>query len=120
MTYETGKHISLLWTKISHPEVGLPFPTLWGCGEHQIGYLYLSGLSFSGILECSANLCFKTIVCFFLAALDLHCSSGFSLVVVSTGSSLAAVWGLLIVVASLLVEHRLSGMRASVVVTPRL
>ena len=40
---------------------------------------------------------------------------GFSLVAVSRGYSLVGVHGLLIVVASLVVEHRLQGTRASVV-----
>ena len=42
----------------------------------------------------------------FLAALGLHCCMSFSLVAVSRAYSLAAVQGLLIVVASL-VDHRL-------------
>ena len=43
----------------------------------------------------------------FLAVLDFCCGVGFFLVVVSRGYSLAAVSGLLIAAASLLVEHRL-------------
>ena len=39
--------------------------------------------------------------------LGLHCCSGFSLVAASGGYSLVAVCGLLIAVASLVVEHRL-------------
>ena len=42
----------------------------------------------------------------------------FSLVAASRGYSLAAVHGLLTAVASLAVEHRLQGVRASVVVAP--
>ena len=42
---------------------------------------------------------------------------GFSLVVVSGGSSAVAVLGLRITEASLVAEHGLSGMQASVVVT---
>ena len=40
--------------------------------------------------------------------LGLHCHVGFSIVVVSWGHSLAVVCGLLIAVASLVAEHRLS------------
>ena len=45
----------------------------------------------------------------FVAALGLHCYTGFSLAVVSRGYSLfiVAVHRLLIAVASLIVEHRL-------------
>ena len=53
----------------------------------------------------------------YLAMLSLHCCAGFSLVVTRRGHSLVLVRGLLIVVASLVVEHGLSGTRASVVVT---
>ena len=42
-----------------------------------------------------------------LAVLGLSCCVGFSLVVTSGGYSLVAVCGLLIAVASLVVEHRL-------------
>ena len=42
-----------------------------------------------------------------LAVLGLSCCVGFSLVVASGGYSLRAVCGLLIAVASLVVEHRL-------------
>ena len=42
----------------------------------------------------------------------------FSLVAASRGSSLVAVHGLLLAVASLVVEHRLQGVRASVAATP--
>ena len=45
----------------------------------------------------------------FLAVLGLRCCSGFSLVVVSRSYSLAAMCQLLIVVASLVVEHGLWG-----------
>ena len=43
----------------------------------------------------------------FLAVLGLYCCMGFSLVAVIRGYSLVAVHGLLIVVASLAVEHKL-------------
>ena len=49
---------------------------------------------------------FKTFF-IFLAVLGLCCCTGFSLVVVSGGCSLVAVHGLLIVVTSLVAEHRL-------------
>ena len=42
-----------------------------------------------------------------LAVLGLYCCMGFFLVAVSRGYSLVAVHGVLIVVASLAVEHRL-------------
>jgi len=53
----------------------------------------------------------------FLAVLDLPCCTGFSLVVVSGGYSLVAMCRLLIMMASLVVEHRLCrlGCRASVI-----
>ena len=44
------------------------------------------------------------------------CAGGFSLVVASEGYSLAEVCRLLIAIASLVAEHRLSGARATVVV----
>ena len=43
---------------------------------------------------------------FFLAVLGLHCCMGFSLVVVSGGYSVVEVYRPVIVVASLVVEHR--------------
>ena len=43
---------------------------------------------------------------FFLAVLGLGCCSGFSLLVESRGFSLVAVLRLLIVMASLVAEHR--------------
>ena len=49
----------------------------------------------------------KKLMYLFLAVLVLHCYTGFSPVAVSRGSSLAAVRGLLIVVAFLGAEHRL-------------
>ena len=49
----------------------------------------------------------KMIYFFILAVLGLHCCAGFSPVAGSGGYSLVAVCGLLIVVASLLVEHSL-------------
>ena len=51
--------------------------------------------------------------------LGLHCCTGFPLVVESGGYSLV-VHGHLFVVASLAVEHRLSGTQVSVVVAPGL
>ena len=42
-----------------------------------------------------------------MAVLGLLCSEGFSLVLVSEGSSLVAVFRLLVVVASLVAEHGL-------------
>ena len=51
----------------------------------------------------------------FLAVLGLGCCVGFSLVAVSRGYSLVE-HGLLIVVASLVAEHRLQGVQASAVV----
>ena len=55
----------------------------------------------------------------FLAVLGLHCCEGFffPLVVKSRGCSLLAVPGLLIVVASLVAEHRPWGFQSSVVAT---
>ena len=44
---------------------------------------------------------------FFSVSLSLRCCVGFSLVVASEGYSLVAVYGLLIAVASLVVQHRL-------------
>ena len=58
----------------------------------------------------SKEVCFKGIkncIDSFLAVLSLYCCMGFSPVVVSGGYSLAAVYGLLTAVASLLVGHRL-------------
>ena len=63
---------------------------------------------------------FKTFFILFLAVLGLRCCAGFSLVAASRGHSPVAVRGLLIVVASLVVKHRLYSMGASVVVAPRL
>ena len=45
---------------------------------------------------------------------------GFSLVAVSKGYALVAVWGLLIVGASFIAEHRLLGLWDPVVAAPRL
>ena len=41
-----------------------------------------------------------------MAVLDLHCCVDFSLAAVSRGSSVVAMHGLLIVLVSLVVEHR--------------
>ena len=46
----------------------------------------------------------------FMAALNLHCFSSFSLVVASRGYSLGAMHGLLIEMASLVAEYRLLGL----------
>ena len=54
-------------------------------------------------------------MCLFLAVLGLHCCVGFSLVAESRSYSVAVGHRLLIVVASLAAEHRLSGTWASVV-----
>ena len=52
---------------------------------------------------------------------DLLCCTGFSLILASEGFSLVVVYGLLVVVASLVGdEHGLSGTWASVVVDPTL
>ena len=48
--------------------------------------------------------------------LSLHCCSGFPLAASSGGYTVVAVHGLLIVMASLVVENGLQGARASVVV----
>jgi len=55
-----------------------------------------------------------------MAVLGLHCCPGFSLVEASGGSSLVAVRGSLIAVASLADEQGLWGARPSEVVTPGL
>ena len=87
----------------------------------------------------SVCICFESIVCiyfiryfisyvfvlylsyvFVLTVLDLCCRVGFSLAVVSRGSSLVAVLGILIAVASLVAGHGRQDTRASVVVAPRL
>ena len=49
----------------------------------------------------------KCAIDFFLSALGLHCCAGFHLVVVSGGSSLVVVHGLLIAEASFVPENRL-------------
>ena len=56
----------------------------------------------------------------FLAVLDLHCCTGFSVVAESGGYSLVAVLRFLIVVASLVAERRLESFQASVVAVPGL
>ena len=63
----------------------------------------------------STSFIFKVIY-LFSAVLDLHCCVGFSVIVVSRGYSLAAVHRLLIVVASLVAEHRLESVWVSLVV----
>ena len=61
------------------------------------------------------SLLFYLFIYLFLAVLGLCCCIGFSLVAESEDCSLVEVCGLLIVVASLAAEHRLSGGRPSVV-----
>ena len=56
----------------------------------------------------------------FLAVLGLQCCAGFSLAVADEGYSLVAACGVLIVVASFIVEHGLQALRASVIAIPRL
>ena len=56
-----------------------------------------------------SNLSDSDFFLFSLAVLDLHCCTGFSLVVVSGDYSLVAMCGLLIAVASLVWEHGLYG-----------
>ena len=58
---------------------------------------------------------FTVLIYLFMAVLDLRCCVGFSLVVASRSYSLVVVCRLLIEMASLIVEHRLWGARASVV-----
>ena len=53
-----------------------------------------------------------------MAVLRLICSEGFSLVLVSEGYSLGAVFGLLIVVASPVTKHGLQGPQLSVGAIP--
>ena len=55
------------------------------------------------------------IICFSMAALGLRCFSGLSPVVASGGCSLAVLGRLLTAVASVVAEHRLWDIRASVV-----
>ena len=56
-----------------------------------------------------ANILKNNFTYLFLAVLGLRCCTGFSLLAASRGSSLVVAQGLLIVVASLVVEHRLLG-----------
>ena len=49
----------------------------------------------------------KILIHLFLAVLDRRYCTGFSLLVVGGGYSLAVVYGLLIAMASLVMEHRL-------------
>ena len=57
---------------------------------------------------------------FFLAVPGLHCCAGSSLVAEKNGGySLVAVCGLLMALASLVAEHRLQGVRASVIMAHR-
>ena len=50
---------------------------------------------------------FNNFIYLFLTVLGLHCHAGFSLVAESRGYSVVEVHGLLIVVVSLVAEHRL-------------
>ena len=79
------------------------------------------------ILVCSFFCCLMNIkkkhllfIHLFLAMLGLCCCTGFSLGVTSRRYSLAVVRGLLIMVVSLVAEHRLQSAQASVVVAPGL
>ena len=67
----------------------------------------------SSNIQFRSLLLFKLIIFLFLAALGLCCCICFSLIVASQGCSL-------VVVASLVEEHRLSGTRASVAAAPGL
>ena len=58
------------------------------------------------VLDC-VFIFFNNFIYLFLAVLDVRCYTGFSVVVESRGYSLVAALGLLIVVASLVAEHRL-------------
>ena len=60
---------------------------------------------------------FKKMYMYFFAELGLRCCTGFSLVAENGGSSLVAVHGLLIAVASLVAESRLWGTQAFVLAT---
>ena len=68
----------------------------------------------------TAQILFSFSFYLFLAAFVLCCCRGLSLVAVSGGYTLAAVHGLLTAVASLVAEHRLQGVQASVVAAPGL
>ena len=57
--------------------------------------------------QSSDYITFFESIYFILALLGLPCSAGFSLVVASEGYSLVVVCGLLIAMASLVVEHGL-------------
>ena len=70
-----------------------------------------------GIIFKDPRIFTSNFIFIYLVVLSFHCCTGFSLVVVSKGYSLAAVSRLFIAVASLSVGHRLWGTRASLVVT---
>jgi len=55
----------------------------------------------------NVGVCLYNFIYLFLAVLGLHCCGGFSLVAASESYSLVPVWRFLIVVASLVAEHRL-------------
>ena len=71
-------------------------------------------------LETTSLLKKKKKLYLFLPVLGLCCCMGFPLDAVSRGYSLVVMPGLLIAVASLIVEHRLQGTQASVVEAPGL
>ena len=62
----------------------------------------------------SPALASRSFIYLFWVVLGLHCCSGFSLVVEIRGYSLVVRYRLLIVVVSLVAEHRLWGSQASV------
>ena len=66
-------------------------------------------------------ICFiKKFICLFLTVLGLHCCEGFSLVAVRRGCFLVVVCGILIAVASLVVQTRSLWQGGLVVTAPRL
>ena len=70
-------------------------------GWFPLGWTGLFSLLSKGLLFLKIIL----YICLFLTVLNLHCRAGFSLAALSRSCSLGAVWGLLIVVASLIEEH---------------
>ena len=75
---------------------------------------WLSVIVFSEMVSISFFLRINCIY-LFMAAVGLRCCAGFSLVVASRGCSVVVVRGLLILVASLVAEHKLWSRQASVV-----
>ena len=88
--------------QVTVPYIGRWILNHWTTREVQISFL-------------PPHFFFKKLLILFLAVLSLHCFEGFFPVAMSGSSSLAAVRGLLIAVASLVAEHRPQGPRASVV-----